>query len=62
MASSEVKGYKNMKQIAAACGPEAKEVIIAWVREQGYVSGQVRIRQHGESVWVELVDGTAARD
>lgn len=49
-----------MKQIAAYTGPEAKNVILAWVREQGYVSGQVKIRQQGETVWVELVDGKAS--
>jgi hypothetical protein len=43
-------------QLAAYTGPDAKEIIIAWVREQGYVSGQVKIKQQGETVWVELVD------
>lgn len=46
-------------QIAAYTGPDAKERMIQWAKDNGYVSGQVRIRQQGETVWVELVDGEA---
>jgi hypothetical protein len=44
------------RQIAACSGDGAKEEILAWVREKGYTSGQVSIRQQGDTVWVELVD------
>lgn len=48
------------RQIAAYTGPDAKDKMIQWAKDNGYVSGQVRIRQKGETVWVELVDVTAA--
>lgn len=41
-------------QIAAYTGPDAKDVILAWVREQGHTKDSVKILQRGETVWVEI--------
>ena len=41
------------KQIAACIGTGAKDVVIAWVKEQGYTKDDVKILQSGETVWVE---------
>lgn len=44
---------KMANQIVAYTGPDAKEIIIAWVREQGFTQDEVKILQRGETVWAE---------
>lgn len=40
-------------QIAAYTGPDAKEVILAWVKEKNYTPNDVVIKKSGDTVWVE---------
>lgn len=40
-------------QIAAYTGPDAKEIIIQWVRVNGFTPDDVKILQRGETVWAE---------
>lgn len=42
-----------MSQISAYTGDNAKDIIIQWVRDNGYTPDDVRIKQRDGTVWAE---------
>lgn len=61
--TSQDKGNSIMgHQIAACTGPDAREVIVKWVREQGYTPDDVKILQRGDTVWAERLTSASKSD